>query len=183
MPEYGDPSQGKSQIVRDMAEELGIPVVELGMPDASLPMLSELEELSGPEVKFEVQKDLGCCHDCSAKPGQVHDFGCDVERCSYCGGQRMCCGCEPHDGKFARWTGIWPGFAEALALGISINAIQGHLAVLVHGKPGERLLEPDIDLINSVLPELRKVGHRITEELSDRLHEGFPKIEEEDFEE
>lgn len=63
------------------------------------------------------------CHDCAARPGQIHSDGCDVERCSVCGGQRLCCHCKGHDKKFARWTGFWPGSLEAQALGIDLNEL------------------------------------------------------------
>lgn len=63
------------------------------------------------------------CHDCKAKPGQIHSRNCDVERCSVCGGQHLGCGCEGHDPQFARWTGIWPGYAEAQLLGIDLNEL------------------------------------------------------------
>ncbi len=58
------------------------------------------------------------CPDCAVKPGQAHHDGCDVERCSSCGGQRLQCDCKNHDRKFSRWTGIWPGVAEAEYLGM-----------------------------------------------------------------
>jgi len=61
------------------------------------------------------------CHDCNAAPGQQHMDGCDTEHCSVCGGQRMCCDCVGHDKDFAKWTGIWPGFAEATLLGLDLN--------------------------------------------------------------
>ena len=61
------------------------------------------------------------CHDCGAKPGNPHARGCDTERCSVCGGQRLVCGCKGHDRAFARWTGIWPGAAESASLGIDLN--------------------------------------------------------------
>ena len=61
------------------------------------------------------------CHDCGAKPGERHYNNCDVERCSVCGGQRLQCDCEDHDKDFAKWTGIWPGKAEADYLGIDLN--------------------------------------------------------------
>lgn len=62
------------------------------------------------------------CHDCGAKPGQQHRDGCDTERCSVCGGQRLQCDCAGHDKDFSKWTGIWPGEAEAEYLGIDLNA-------------------------------------------------------------
>ena len=61
------------------------------------------------------------CGDCAVEPGQVHQAGCDVERCSVCGGQLLQCGHRGHDPQFARWTGIWPGLAEAEHLGIDMN--------------------------------------------------------------
>ena len=33
------------------------------------------------------------CGGCGAKPGELHDDGCDVERCALCGHQQMCCDC------------------------------------------------------------------------------------------
>lgn len=63
------------------------------------------------------------CHDCGAKPGEIHGMNCDVERCSVCGGQRLQCECEEHDKLFARWTGFWPGDLEAQALGIDLNTL------------------------------------------------------------
>ena len=73
---------------------------------------------------------LNNCNDCGAKPGKVHKLNCDVEMCSVCGGQRLQCemfekkGCEAHDKQFARWTGFWPGEAEAAFLEIDLNEFQ-----------------------------------------------------------
>lgn len=61
------------------------------------------------------------CRDCGAKPGRPHEPGCDTERCSVCGGQRLQCDCRHHDRAFARWTGLFPGVAESAALGIDLN--------------------------------------------------------------
>jgi hypothetical protein len=66
---------------------------------------------------MELQK----CHDCRAKPGEIHQDGCDVERCSVCGGQRLLCDCAGHDKSFARWTGLWPGYAESRLMGLDLN--------------------------------------------------------------
>lgn len=71
-----------------------------------------------------MSEQLQRCHDCGAEPGQPHRHACDVERCSVCGDQRLCCTCEGHDRAFARWTGLWPGSAEAGALGVDLNEFQ-----------------------------------------------------------
>jgi len=65
-----------------------------------------------------VTREFSNCHDCGVKPGQEHKPGCDVERCSHCGGQSLCCDSEEHDPAFSRWTGLWPGAAECFALGL-----------------------------------------------------------------
>lgn len=61
------------------------------------------------------------CPDCGVKPGEPHTMGCDVERCSVCGGQRFGECCKGHDKVFARWTGWWPGSLESTAMGIDLN--------------------------------------------------------------
>ena len=77
------------------------------------------------------------CPDCGVIPGKVHEPGCDVERCSDCGGQQISCDCGgEHDSDFARWSGFWPGDLEANALGIDLNEfhVQG-LHKIIFVKP------------------------------------------------
>lgn len=65
--------------------------------------------------------ELRNCPDCGVAPGHTHLVGCDVERCSICGGQRIGCDCVGNDRRFSRWTGIWPGELESEFLGIDLN--------------------------------------------------------------
>lgn len=69
------------------------------------------------------------CPDCGVLPGQLHEVGCDVERCYVCGGQFiLCTGSECARCKIPcvadysspermRWSGEWPGNAECREFG------------------------------------------------------------------
>ena len=34
------------------------------------------------------------CHDCGISEGEIHGYGCDMERCPFCGGQLISCNCR-----------------------------------------------------------------------------------------
>lgn len=84
-------------------------------------------------------EELRNCHDCGAKPGGIHKDGCDTERCSSCGGQRLQCECPDHDKQFARWTGIWPGKAEAEYLGCDLNEFERKYRDVFFKKPNKEI--------------------------------------------
>ena len=65
------------------------------------------------------------CPDCQVVPGQVHEVGCDVARCTLCGWQRLSCehrdslddGEYYSDKAWSTWTGRWPGDLECEEFG------------------------------------------------------------------
>jgi hypothetical protein len=56
----------------------------------------------------EPQPVMPRCPDCNVPVGEPHEVGCDVERCSVCGGQRLTDDCAGHNPWVSRWTGRWP---------------------------------------------------------------------------
>ena len=40
-----------------------------------------------------IETERAMCHDCGALEGELHEFGCDMERHSECGGQLISCSC------------------------------------------------------------------------------------------
>lgn len=69
------------------------------------------------------------CHDCNAKPGELHDPGCDTEQCPACGGQAISCGhgkAVLYEGgnlwsERLPWTGVWSMVSEAVEYGFFVR--------------------------------------------------------------
>jgi hypothetical protein len=69
-----------------------------------------------------VKKESAACPDCGAAPGELHEPGCDVEQCPYCGGQLISFGCGPSERGVPAddrlpWAGEWPGQQECREFG------------------------------------------------------------------
>ena len=58
------------------------------------------------------------CPDCSASPGELHEFGCDIDICPICHHQVM--GCEHKIPQ--KWDGLWPGTAQCRELKLICSA-------------------------------------------------------------
>jgi len=57
------------------------------IPWGKEPFIKE-EKLSGEQF----EENYGTCHDCGAKFGEIHEYGCDMEECPVCHRQFMGCG-------------------------------------------------------------------------------------------
>ena len=45
----------------------------------------------------EDKEKMTKCHDCGVEEGQLHKYGCDMERCPKCRGQLISCNCLDSD--------------------------------------------------------------------------------------
>ena len=108
------------------------------MPMATGETLEKTAESWNTRAKNKAVIHRLACPDCDANVGHPHLSGCDVERCSVCGRQRLACACKSHDRAFARWTGFWPGELEAQALGTDLNGLyKSGMAKVLFVKPSE----------------------------------------------
>jgi hypothetical protein len=95
---------------------------------------------------------MNTCPDCGVKEGELHQVGCDVERCPECGGQALQCFfvCSHCDVITAmcveetveinnriKWDGEWPGVKECKEF--------GWYAKFAEGKGWERTNADDPD--------------------------------------
>jgi len=85
-------------------EKMWNPIHKFGLTDKEKDTI--VEEL----WKKTLEESTRSCPDCSVKPGQSHEFNCDVARCTKCEGQRLQCDCELE--KEEVWDGTWPGSKE-----------------------------------------------------------------------
>lgn len=142
---------------KDQKHELGIEAVNIvnelssgrykvivpGREDAvqvAEKILNKLISITG-EIMIENK-----CGDCGVMPGELHVNGCDVERCSNCGGQSISCDCEEAETAFEdsqddsfsflvagksvirkrlKWTGCWPGEKECQEFGWYSRLFEG----------------------------------------------------------
>lgn len=89
------------------------------------------------------------CHDCGAKSGEEHMPGCDMEHCTECGGQTLCCGgCDgKHDPTKAKWIGYSDGTLKAVEKGWFARML-----------PGMRGWQPCAHDDEGAQPDLNRMG-------------------------
>lgn len=70
------------------------------------------------------------CPDCGVGIGQLHEPGCDIERCPACGRQYISCACTDEDRRGLRrmpWKGEFPGVSECREYGLYGRPLPGNV--------------------------------------------------------
>jgi hypothetical protein len=52
------------------------------------------ENPGSPQHEAEDKMKRDFCGDCGVREGEIHHFGCDMERCPFCGCQLISCECD-----------------------------------------------------------------------------------------
>jgi hypothetical protein len=82
-----------------------------------------VSENFGVEEEVENPLHQERCRNCDVSVGQLHELGCTVESCPYCGGQLITCGHmrslkrRPPDDDRLPWEGLCTGAAECIQWG------------------------------------------------------------------
>ncbi len=77
-------------------------------------------------IQFD-EPQRGTCHDCKVMEGELHQHGCDMERCPFCGNQLITCQC-------CYWHMLqiktdWNHPTCGLPVDIYKNGLPGHLEI------------------------------------------------------
>jgi hypothetical protein len=103
MPPHGTQTSIYLSCCFECAVEHDWPTV--AVKDASDELLAAADRHTVCAEARAMMNDRATCHDCGVREGQLHEPGCDMERCPFCGRQLITCGCayEHFYPKTYRW--------------------------------------------------------------------------------